>query len=266
VQAVATDTPSAPERFLRRDRLVVAAGLAALAGLAWLYLFASAREMQAMAANTRMHEAMGMADMRVWGAADFAALAAMWSVMMAAMMLPSAAPVILLVLGVYRRRGDRQAGQSTSAFLSGYLLAWIGFSVIAAAAQLVLHRAALLTPDMAARSTTVSGIILLLAGTYQWLPVKAACLSHCQSPLGFLAQRWREGVAGAFGMGTRHGLFCVGCCWALMVLLFAVGVMNLLWVAAIGGFVLLEKLWTRMPVGRAAGVLLGGWGVYLLFR
>ena len=261
----ASEVPSTVERLVRRDRLVIAVSLATLTLLAWAYLLSSAAGMKSMAADAQMHAAMGMADMRVWGASDWLALSVMWAVMMAGMMLPSAAPVILLVLGVFRRRGDRRARLSAGTFVAGYVLAWATFSALAAGAQVGLHRAALLSGDMSSRSTQLAGAILLIAGVYQWLPIKKACLTHCQSPLGFLAAHWREGAAGSLMMGLRHGAFCVGCCWALMTLLFVVGVMNLFWVAAIAAFVLIEKLTRQgLPIGRAAGVLLILWGLFEL--
>jgi predicted metal-binding membrane protein len=153
------------------------------------------------------------------------------------------------------------------AFISGYLLVWTVFSAAAATTQLGLHRAALLTPEMASGSTALGGVILLVAGFYQWLPIKNTCLAHCQSPVGFLSRHWREGVVGGFRMGVRHGIFCVGCCWALMGLLIVVGVMNLLWVAGISVFVLVEKLARQGPrIGRFAGTLLVIWGTYVLTR
>jgi predicted metal-binding membrane protein len=255
------------ERIIRRDRLTTVIGVAAMTVVAWLYLMREAASMQSMAMDARMHAAMGMADMHAWGAADWLALFVMWTVMMAGMMLPSAAPVILLVLAVYRRRGDRRARVSSAAFAGGYLLAWTTFSGLAAATQVGLHRTALLTPEMASGSATLAGAILLLAGVYQWLPVKNMCLTHCHSPLGFITRYWREGAGGGLRMGVRHGLFCVGCCWALMTLLFVVGVMNLIWVAAIAGFVLIEKLAPREArLARVAGALLILWGGYVLVR
>jgi len=261
------DAPSPLEQIIRRDRLTTLLGLAAMTLLAWLYLVKEAASMQSMAMDARMHAAMGMADMHAWGVADWLALFVMWAVMMAAMMLPSAAPVILLVLAAYRRRGDRRARASSAAFIGGYLLAWTTFSGVAAAVQVGLHRTALLTPGMASGSARLAGAILLMAGVYQWLPVKNMCLTHCQSPLGFITRYWRDGAVGGLTMGVRHGLFCVGCCWALMSLLFVVGVMNLIWVAAIAAFVLVEKLAPRRaPVARLAGVLLIIWGTYVLVR
>jgi len=255
------------ERLIRRERAMVAAGLAIIALLAWVYLLRTAAAMDAMATEADMHAAMGMADMRGWGLADWLALFVMWAVMMVAMMLPSAAPVILLVLGAYRRRGNRRAWMSAVAFVTGYLIAWTAFSAVAAGAQVGLHRAALLDANMVTRSTVLAGAILLAAGLYQLLPIKAACLTHCQSPLGFLTAHWRDGAIGGLRMGLRHGFYCIGCCWALMLLLFAVGVMNLLWVAVIAAFVLVEKLLPpRLQIRRAAGVLLIAWGVVALAR
>jgi predicted metal-binding membrane protein len=185
---------------------------------------------------------------------------------MIAMMIPSVAPVILLFAGISRRRRiDGVGATPVSVFTLGYLLAWTGCAVILAVTQSLLHSAALLSPAMATASPLLGGGLLMLAGVYQWLPVKGACLSHCRSPLGFFSTDWREGVSGALLMGLRHGTYCAGCCWALMALLFVAGVMNLLWVVVIAGFVLAEKV---MPngrlLGRITGVLLAGWGLWVV--
>jgi predicted metal-binding membrane protein len=254
----------AVERAIRKDRAIVFLGIAALTILAWLYLVRMAGAMGAAAADKAVHAAMGMPEMAAWGAAELVMLFTMWTVMMAAMMLPSAAPVLLLSMGVYRRRGSG-SGVLTLAFGAGYILAWTGFSAVAAFTQLLLHRAALLSPEMALSSSLVGGAILIAAGVYQWLPFKTACLTHCRSPLSFLTHYWREGLAGAATMGVRHGLYCVGCCWMLMLLLFAAGVMNLLWVAALAILVLVEKVIPHgAQVGRAAGLGIAVWGVWLL--
>jgi predicted metal-binding membrane protein len=246
------------EQVVRRDRLVAAAALSILAGLAWLWLL-------------RMDPGMAMPGMTMPAgharpARDVLLLFLMWTVMMTAMMLPSAAPMILLVAGVDRRR--RESGHPavpTAVFAAGYLLVWTTFSLVAALAQWNLHRAALLSPAMASTSPVLGGLLLVAAGVYQWLPLKSVCLHHCRSPLHFLGAHWREGTAGALAMGARHGLYCLGCCWALMGLLFVVGVMNLLWVAAIAGLVLVEKVAAAGPwVGRLAGVAMIGGGVWML--
>jgi predicted metal-binding membrane protein len=203
--------------------------------------------------------------MRAWDAADWLALFAMWSVMMIGMMLPSASPVILLVLGAYRLRRDRQARTAAISFVGGYLLVWTTFSALAASGQLALHRAALLSDAMRLRSAVLSGVVLVFVGLYQWLPIKNKCLVRCQAPLAFLTRRWRRGVAGGLRMGLEHGAFCVGCCWLLMLLLFVLGVMNLAWIAALSAFVLLEKLSPRgVLIGRVGGVVAACWGIYLL--
>jgi predicted metal-binding membrane protein len=252
----AAPAPGILESALRKDRLVVAAGLLAVAGLAWAYLAHSASAMTA-------HPAMAMA--MPWSLGETAGLALMWIIMMVAMMLPSATPVILLFANVTRRRRlQGVVAAPVSVFVLGYLLVWTGYAVVAALVQSLLHSAALLSPVMASRSSLLSGGLLLLAGVYQWLPAKAACLSHCRSPLGFFTADWREGISGALGMGFRHGTHCVGCCWALMALLFVAGVMSLLWVLVIAGFVLAEKLVPRPRlVGRFTGALLMGWGLWL---
>ena len=201
-----------------------------------------------------------------WAPLDVALLFLMWAVMMVAMMLPSAAPMILLVASVNRGRRERASPAApTAIFAAGYLLVWTGFSAAAALAQAALHQAALLSPAMATTSPVLGGVLLLVAGIYQWLPLKSACLGRCQSPLGFLGSEWREGHRGALVMGVRHGLFCLGCCWALMALLFVAGVMHLAWVAGIAALVLVEKV---VPggrwVGRAAGVALAAAGLWTL--
>lgn len=255
--------PSSFERMIRRDRLIMVLGLTAVLALSWAYLVTAGRGMQSMLSEGEMHAAMGMPEMQSWSR-ELAALFAMWTVMMVGMMLPSATPLILLILGVYRRRDDRYTRLNSVLFVGGYLLAWTVFSLVAASGQILLHRAALLSAAMVARSGLLVAGILIIAGLYQLLPVKNACLTHCRSPLSFLSHHWREGPGGALRMGLFHGLFCVGCCWALMALLFVAGVMNLLWVAAIAAFVLIEKLTRQgLLLGRVAGVLLILWGTYV---
>jgi predicted metal-binding membrane protein len=244
--------------------LLVVMGIAALTLASWFYLVRMAAMMSAAAQDQAMHAAMGMPEMAAWGWPEFVMLFTMWAVMMVAMMLPSAAPVLLLVVGTYRRRGTR-AGLLTPVFGSGYLLAWGAFSVVAASLQFVLHRAAVVSAEMAIGSAVIGGTVLVAAGIYQWLPLKGACLTHCRSPLAWLSQHWREGRRGALVMGIRHGVYCVGCCWALMALLFALGVMNLFWVAAIAVLVLVEKAVPHGDrLGRVAGVALVVWGVWLV--
>jgi predicted metal-binding membrane protein len=254
------------ERAIARDRWIVSFGLAAVVTIAWIYLVSVAAGMHSMADQAAM-ASMGMPEMGSWGFREGVALFVMWAVMMVGMMLPSAAPMILLVLRVYRRRGDSRSRLHGFLFVGGYLLAWAAFSAVAAALQILLHRAALLTPEMVAHSAIFAAAILLVAGVYQWLPAKDACLAHCRAPLASLTKHWREGTWGALEMGAHHGLFGVGCCWALMALLFAVGVMNLLWVALIAAFVLAEKIAPpALRLSRLAGSLLILCAVYALSR
>ena len=255
---------AAAERVVRHDRALALLAIAAITVLSWIYLVRMAAMMTTAAGERAMHAAMGMPEMAAWGPAELLMLFLMWAVMMAGMMLPSAAPVIILVIGTYRRRGAR-ARLLTLAFASGYLVAWTAFSAAAALLQFALHRAALLSPSMAATSALAAGAIFVAAGIYQWLPVKAACLMHCRSPLAFLGSHWREDATGALAMGLHHGLFCIGCCWTLMLLLFAAGVMNLFWVGVIATFVLVEKVARGgARIGRIAGVLLAAWGIWVL--
>ncbi len=243
---------SATEQVLRRERLIALGGLVAIAAAAWAYLAGLAAELagagDGLAGMPGMSE---MARLRPWTAAEAGLMLVRWSVMMVAMMTPSATPVILLYARVHRGRGEpRRPLAPTAAFLAGYLAAWIGFGALMTGLQYLLEQAALLSPMMVGTSPLLGGLTLIAAGVYQWLPIKNVCLSHCRSPVSFLSTRWRPGAGGAFRMGLEHGSFCLGCCWALMILLFVGGVMNLAWVAAIAAFVLLEK---AAPFGRLIG-------------
>jgi predicted metal-binding membrane protein len=210
----------------------------------------------------------GMAAPRLaaWSPLDWILMLLMWAVMMVGMMLPSATPTILLFAAVRRKQSARGHDIApVPAFVIGYLTAWTGFSVAAVVLQWGLERLALLTPMMAAAGNSFGGAVLITAGLYQLSPLKHRCLEHCRSPIEFLSKRWRPGVTGAVGMGLEHGTYCVGCCWVLMALLFVGGVMNLLWVAAIAGFVLVEKIAPRGNiVRRVAALLLIAWGIYTL--
>ena len=186
-----------------------------------------------------------------WDAANLAAIFAMWAVMMAAMMLPSALPMIQTFARICGKSGDAARWRS---FVGGYLLVWTAFSVAATAAQWVLQAAGWVDPMIVSRSALLSAVLLVIAGIYQFSPLKHVCLSRCRSPLGFVLGEWREGPRGGFVMGLRHGLHCLGCCWALMALLFVGGVMNLVWIAALTVVVAIEKL---APQGDRIAVLLG---------
>jgi predicted metal-binding membrane protein len=249
-----------PGALLRNIHRPTLAGLLTLSALGWAYIAFLSHTMGSMAV------AMSTPQARPWEPSEIVWLFVMWAVMMTAMMIPSAAPVILLFTGIARRRRAQGILSAPPAiFVVGYLLAWAGYSAIAALAQWALHSTALLSPAMASDSPLLGGSLLIAAGVYQWLPLKQRCLVHCRSPLGFFALEWREGFDGALLMGFRHGSYCVGCCWLLMALLFVAGVMNLLWVTVIALIVLLEKLAPAgRGFGRLTGVALMGWGLWLL--
>jgi len=243
--------------------LLPAAGLVGLVlVLAWAYLGWMDWGMRNMEAGADMWI---MPRMVGWGGADVALVFLMWSVMMAGMMLPSALPAILLVAKVssgmtpQQRAGVGLAG----AFVAGYLLAWSGFSLIATLLQWALLEHALVTPMMQSAKQALSAAILITAGLYQFTPLKNACLRQCRSPLGLVMQVVAA-PRSALSIGFGHGLYCVGCCWALMGLLFVTGVMNLLWVIVIAVYVGLEKLLpsTRW-LSRAAGIVLCAAGLWL---
>lgn len=244
------------ESALRRERLLVTAGLLLVVALSWAYLLSGAGMMEEMG-DMLMPMSSGP-----WTPGHALIVLVMWAVMMAAMMLPSAAPMILLHATLARRRSERGEPAVTSgAVAAGYLAVWAAFSGAATLLQYGLEQAALLSPMMQTTSRVLAGGVLVAAGLYQWTPLKQACLRHCRSPLDFVMTYWRPGARGAFAMGLRHGAVCVGCCWLLMLLLFVGGVMSLAWIAGIALFVLVEKLspaghW----LGRAAGVLLVAWG------
>ena len=246
---------------LARERRAVVAGLAGAVALSWLYLVPASRDMYGAmdGISAWMMES-------TWDAGYLALIFGMWAVMMVGMMLPSAAPAILLYAAVLRNSAGAEAPVArTYAFAGGYVLAWLGFSLGATLLQWALAEAALLSPMMVGTSPALGAAILILAGAYQLTPLKQSCLTRCRAPAAFITQHFRPGVSGALRLGARHGLYCVGCCWALMLLLFFGGVMSLAWIAAITIFVLLEKLAPYgAQGGRLSGVLLMAMGLYVL--
>jgi predicted metal-binding membrane protein len=254
---------TALERALRRDRALVAVGLAGLLAPLWLWLVRASLDMYG--------------DMTGWSAwmmratwdARFTALIfAMWSAMMAGMMLPSAAPAVLIYARV-ARSGPAPERPVLRAYLfaAGYLVCWTAFSAAATALQLALSRAALMNPMMELATPWLSAAVLVVAGLYQWSRWKRACLERCRTPAAWIVENWRRGPLGALHMGIAHGMYCVGCCWALMLLLFAGGVMSLWVIAALSVFALVEKLgplgeWGDRAVGSillAGGIVLAVW-------
>lgn len=236
------------------------AAVAMLIALAWAYTIRLAWDTSPMAG------AVTMPNIMPWSAADFGFMFAMWAVMMVAMMLPSATPMILLFDRVRAKRAiDGRPYVPTMAFVGGYLLTWIGFSLIATILNWGLHLGGALSSMMGRTSPILGGMLLIGAGIFQWTSLKRACLEHCRSPIGFLMAHWREGLIGTARMGLHHGTYCLGCCWMLMLLLFVLGVMNLPWVAALTVAVLAEKVLPRGEgVSRFFGVVFAVWGCWLI--
>ena len=259
---------AALEAVLRRDRQVLLAGLLVVITLAWGWLLLGAGMDMSAVAMTRMAGMDGwMMTPAVW-IPGYAALAlSMWWVMMVAMMLPSAAPVLLLFARVTRRDEAGRPLTPTGSFALGYLVAWGGFSLVAVVLQGAMEAARLMSPMLESTNVWLGAAILVAAGLWQLTPIKTRCLRHCRTPLGFLTGNWRGGRWGALRMGLEHGGYCLGCCWFLMALLFFGGVMNLYWIVGLAAFVLLEK---TIPLdhwlGRVAGIALLGWGGVLAAR
>lgn len=251
---------SAASSTSRRERWIIAGALGVIALAAWIWMIREARDLSV----TGVCECLGMP--MGSGAGALLPLFLMWAGMMVAMMLPSATPMILTFAAVSRnRRRQERPYVPVTVFVAGYVAIWTTFSVVAALAQWLLHREALLSPAMASTNAWLGGLLLLAAGVFQFTPLKHACLTQCRAPFEFIMTRWREGAGGAFRMGVEHGLFCAGCCWALMGLLFVAGVMNILWIAALSLIVGLEKLLPRgLWLSSATGVILTAWGAWLI--
>ena len=238
----------------KRDRFWVHAAIAVLAVLAWTYtVYLGLR-------NTLAPMFMG------WSVTDFFFMFVMWAVMMFAMMLPSITPAVMVFGRVQEKRSVfGRPNVPILAFVAGYLIVWAGFSLIATFANWGLHASGTMTGMMGRVGPLVGGTMLMAAGVFQWTNAKSTCLEHCRSPVGFLTQNWREGTAGAVLMGLTHGIYCLGCCWLLMLLLFVFGVMNLTWIAVLALVVLAEK---TLPFGRQISRILGAvfliWGLALV--
>jgi predicted metal-binding membrane protein len=249
---------------LRRDRAVVLGSLAFVVFFAWAYLLLGAD------VGTEMMDMSGgqmMAMPPEWSLSYGLVIFVMWAAMMLAMMLPSAAPVTLLVATVARKRAaaDDTVRASTALFVFGYLAVWLAFAVAATTLQWALDEAGLLSETMAFGNVVLAGSVLVVAGVYQWTPLKEACLPHCRSPLDFILFHWRDDALGAVASGIGHGFFCLGCCWMLMALLFVGGIMDLAWIAGIALLVLIGKTlpWGRR-VSQLTGAVLVAWGAVTL--
>jgi predicted metal-binding membrane protein len=254
------------ELLLKRDRLLVSICLAIVTLLAAYYILDGAGMGMTALQMSEPMQYMGADLGREWTAADAVSMFLMWWVMMIAMMLPSAAPTILLAAALNRRaRAGVPPYGNVAAFTLGYLLIWAAFSVFAAALQYWLQRAGMLSMHLESVNDVLTGALLVIAGLWQFSPLKNTCLSHCRSPVMFLTRYRRPGITGALYMGAHHGLYCLGCCWFLMALLFVGGVMNLYWIIGLAVFVFAEKvlLMGRTP-GLIAGLVLIGWGAAVI--
>lgn len=257
------------EAVLRRERAVIAAGLAAVVALAWVYVWQGAgMGMSAIDMTTLTLFPHQQADVMGEMDSTWPVVVAMWWVMMIAMMTPSAAPLVLLYGRVLRHHAapGQNAYLPSLLLLAGYLVVWLAFAVAAAALQKALQPAGLLSPMMLwSKSAAISAAALGAAGLYQLSDLKHACLAQCRSPVRFLTEHWRPGRFGSLVLGVRHGAYCVGCCWMLMALLFVGGVMNLIWIAMLTLFVLVEKLSPAgATIGKLSGSLLIVWAVATL--
>ena len=236
--------------------------LSAITAAAWFYLFYQYDQMATLPMSEMW---MPPSNVSAWQWQDFVLVYLMWSVMMAAMMLPSAMPMIAAYTRICRQRA--QSVQRLAAlFAAAYLLIWLVFSIALTLLQWQMHGLHILSPMMDNQNENVAAVIFIAAGIYQWLPVKDFFLQNCRSPVGFLLTEWREGATGSILMGTKHGMMCLGCCWAQMMIMFAVGVMNLWAMLLITALVLVEKI---LPVyqryfSRAVGIFFVGWGIGLL--
>jgi predicted metal-binding membrane protein len=242
-----------------RDHAAILLALIGLAAVAWLYIYLQMSPMDEVAMPVAFSP---------WTAADFALNVAIWWVMMPGMMLPSAAPMILTFATVNRRKRTRgRPFVQTAVFTTGYLTAWGLFGIAATLADWGLEQTALMSPMTQRLTPALGAALIVVAGVYQLTPFKYVCLTHCRSPFDFVLNHWRDGAVGALRMGFEHGLYCLGCCWFLMALLFAAGTMSLLWMAAITAFVLAEKLFPAGRwIARVSGLVMIAFGLYLLSR
>lgn len=268
------------EHLLRRERIIALTAIAICGALAWLYVLSgagmgmSAWQMTTLSLFPHAHDMDAIAGMpgmvaarMQWGFGLWLLMIVMWWSMMIAMMIPSAAPVILLYARVHHQaqRVGPSSGAHLGAFAAGYLLIWLAFSIAATTLHWLLQRSGLVAPMMMdSHSRWLSATVLIAAGLYQFSALKHACMAHCRAPATFLARSWRPGASGALRLGAIHGAFCVGCCWPLMTLLFVGGVMNLVWIGALAILVLVEKALRIRWLAQITGSILIAWGIATL--
>jgi len=276
-----------------KDRMVVYVGVAVVLFISWFYILGMGWHMNtlpfventSMSMDMEMDKPMSMdkpmatksgiieniltwmpPSNGLWAASDFILLFLMWAVMMVAMMTPSILPMLFLFTTLNsRNQANGKETSSTMMLLFGYLSSWILFGLVITFPQYAMHQAGFLNPMMEPTHAYIGSIVLCLAGIYQFTPFKEACLTVCQSPLSFLMNNWKDGNLGTFLIGYKHGFYCIGCCWALMLTLFALGVMNIMWVMILTVFVLFEKLSYKRPLlyRRVTGLVFISWGISL---
>ena len=271
------------EKAPLRDRMTVYVGVFVVLLVSWFYILGMGWHMNTLPfvenkmMNMPMEKSMGFLDTILmwmppssgsWVLSDFALLFLMWSVMMIAMMTPSILPMLMLFTTLNAR--NKSKGKDTSStllLLAGYLMSWVLFSLVITLPEYAMHKSGLLNPMMEPTHAYLGSVMLIIAGLYQFTPFKDACLTVCQSPLTFLMNNWKDGNLGAFLVGYKHGFYCIGCCWALMLTLFALGVMNIMWVMVLTIFVLFEKLSYKNPLlfRRVAGYAFILWGIFLVY-
>jgi predicted metal-binding membrane protein len=250
---------------LKKDRFIVFSALFFLCVLSWLYIIYLYKQMYPMNMDA-LFFAMPMTPS--WSWTDFVLLFLMWFVMMIAMMTPSVIPLVLVFTLINRKRQQRQNPFVPSGYLlSGYFVVWAAFSLFATLLQWLLQQVSLLNPEMITTSKILGGFILILAGVFQFTSLKGSCLRYCRTPIGFIHQYWKDGKSGALRMGIQNGIYCLGCCWILMLLLFVSGIMNILWIAIISLFVLIEKVLSSVKViSFIAGMALMAYGIIVLLQ
>jgi predicted metal-binding membrane protein len=247
------------ETLLRRDRWIAEVGLLLLAALGWIYIIGLN--------EGAWPSLMAMPMRHGWTAADILLTYLMWLVMMIAMMTPAVVPTILLIATVERRRGQSRPSRSAGLALLGYFTVWAGACILATLLQYGLHEGGIIYGAMSPLGARMAGVSLILVGIFELTPAKAACLRLCRSPVETIARYWRPEPGSSLQVGLRHGLYCLGCCWALMLMLFVTGVMNLLWIAILSALVLAEKLLPQARLlSRLAGVAILAWGALLLLH
>mgnify|MGYP001184065924 CR=1 FL=1 len=265
--------PIPDERAPLKDRMTVYIGVLIVLLTSWVYIIGMGWHMGTLPLSGEMTKDSSLLTSiltwmppmnNVWQAQDFFLLFLMWSVMMTAMMTPSILPMLMLFTTLsIRQKQQGQEPSSTLVLLAGYLTSWILFSLVITFPQYLMHLSGMLNPMMEPTHAYLGSMMLVIAGIYQFTPLKDACLTVCQSPLSFMMNNWKDGNLGAFIIGYKHGFFCVGCCWALMLTLFALGVMNIMWVIILTVVVLFEKLSYKNPLlfRRVTGTLLIFWGI-----